>query len=62
MISHPLFQTSRNKQGLAIKIAMDGLYFCPDVVERLLHPKEGEIKKVLDVGKCSFDISVIYSE
>lgn len=39
-----------NRQGLGFKIAMDGLYFCPDVVERLLYPKDGEVQKVLDVG------------
>jgi hypothetical protein len=57
-----MFQNSRNKQGLAIKIAMDGLYFCPDVVERLLYPKEGETKKILDVGTCPFDIPLIHSD
>ncbi|PVF94105.1 S-adenosyl-L-methionine-dependent methyltransferase [Serendipita vermifera] len=38
-----------NRQGLGIKIAM-GLYFCPDIVERLLHPAEGASSKILDVG------------
>ncbi|PVF93106.1 S-adenosyl-L-methionine-dependent methyltransferase [Serendipita vermifera] len=39
-----------NRQGLAIKIAMDGLYFFPDVVERLLYPRNGESPRVLDAG------------
>jgi hypothetical protein len=41
---------------------MDGLYFFPDIVERLLYPKEGETKRVLDVGACPFDIPLIHSD
>jgi hypothetical protein len=40
-------------------IAMDGLYFCPDVVERLLYPRDGEKNRVLDVGECILDIYLI---
>ncbi|PVF94113.1 hypothetical protein CPB86DRAFT_64242 [Serendipita vermifera] len=39
-----------DKQGVALKIAMGGLYFCPNVVERLLYPIEGNQQRVLDVG------------
>jgi hypothetical protein len=48
----------RDEQGMAIKIAMGGLYFCPDVVERLLYPMEGNNQRVLDIGQLS---SWIYS-
>ncbi|PVF98011.1 S-adenosyl-L-methionine-dependent methyltransferase, partial [Serendipita vermifera] len=39
-----------DKQGTSIKIAMGGLYFQPDIVERLLYPMDGYQQRVLDVG------------
>jgi hypothetical protein len=45
----------RDRQGLAIKIAM-GLYFCPDIVERLLYPGEAASHRILDVGKYNSEL------
>ncbi|PVF91452.1 hypothetical protein CPB86DRAFT_830580 [Serendipita vermifera] len=39
-----------NVQSVAFKIAMGGLYFCPEIVEKLLYPMDGNQQKVLDVG------------
>ncbi|PVF91453.1 S-adenosyl-L-methionine-dependent methyltransferase [Serendipita vermifera] len=39
-----------DKQGTSFKIVIGGLYFCPDIVEKLLYPMDGNQQKVLDVG------------
>ncbi|PVF94114.1 S-adenosyl-L-methionine-dependent methyltransferase [Serendipita vermifera] len=42
--------TRLDKQDLAIKLTLGGLYLCPEVVERLLYPEAGASKRVLDAG------------
>jgi hypothetical protein len=46
-----LSQSCSDEQDLAIRLTLGGLYFCPEVIERLLYPVEGTTKKVLDVGE-----------
>ncbi|PVF94115.1 S-adenosyl-L-methionine-dependent methyltransferase [Serendipita vermifera] len=38
------------KQSVALVIAMGGLYPCPDVIEAILDPADGQSKSILDVG------------
>ncbi|CAG8680879.1 6159_t:CDS:2, partial [Acaulospora colombiana] len=40
----------REKQSVALMIAMGGLYLCPEVVEAILNPVEGQEKHILDIG------------
>ncbi|CAG7852550.1 SubName: Full=Related to methyltransferase {ECO:0000313/EMBL:CCA71907.1} [Serendipita indica DSM 11827] len=39
-----------NKQHLALKLALSGLYTAPEVVEVILAKRDGEKQKILDVG------------
>jgi hypothetical protein len=54
-----LSRSCRDEQDLAIRLTLGGLYFCPEVIERLLYPVEGTTKKVLDVGE-SFLHLILY--
>ncbi|PVF94107.1 S-adenosyl-L-methionine-dependent methyltransferase [Serendipita vermifera] len=38
------------KQSVALVITMGGLYPCPEVVEAVLNPEDGQPKHILDVG------------
>lgn len=40
----------RNKQHIAIVIGLGAMYPVPDVVRSILAPKEGETKRILDLG------------
>ncbi|CAG8654539.1 12760_t:CDS:2, partial [Acaulospora colombiana] len=50
----------REKQSVALVIAMGGLYPCPDVIEAILDPTDGLSKYILDIGQ-SKDPSIILS-
>ncbi|CAG8720041.1 13107_t:CDS:2, partial [Acaulospora colombiana] len=38
------------KQSVALVIAMGGLYPCPEVIEAILNPEDGQTKHILDIG------------
>jgi hypothetical protein len=40
----------REKQSVALVIAMGGLYPCPDIIEAILDPTDGQPKAILDIG------------
>ncbi|KIM19454.1 hypothetical protein M408DRAFT_83532 [Serendipita vermifera MAFF 305830] len=42
--------TRLNKQHIAIFVGLGALYPVPDVVRSILAPKEGEVKRILDLG------------
>jgi hypothetical protein len=41
---------SSDKQHIAIVIGLGGLTPCPELVDAVLTPVEGEVKRVLDLG------------
>jgi hypothetical protein len=45
------FVRSRNKQHIAVTLALGGLYPARDVVQAILRPQDGEKKAILDLGK-----------
>ncbi|PVF94108.1 hypothetical protein CPB86DRAFT_713818 [Serendipita vermifera] len=42
--------TRLEKQSVALVIAMGGLYPCPEVIESILNPEDGQPKHILDIG------------
>lgn len=42
-----------DKQHIALVLGMGGLTPCPDVVDAVLAPVDGEEKKILDIGNYS---------
>lgn len=42
-----------DKQHIALCLVMADLTPCPDIVNAVLEPVEGETKKILDIGKDS---------
>jgi hypothetical protein len=40
----------REKQSVALVIAMGGLYPCPEEVEAILNTEDGQPKHILDLG------------
>jgi hypothetical protein len=48
--NRPYSMNHREKQSVALVIAMGGLYPCPEVTEAILNPEDGQTKYILDLG------------
>jgi hypothetical protein len=47
-------ERNSNKQHVAFVIGLGSLYPAKDVVEKVLAPVEGEVKRVIDLGTCLY--------
>jgi hypothetical protein len=51
----------REKQSVALVIAMGGLYPCPEEIEAIMNPEDGQPKHILDLGVYwVFMITVVF--
>lgn len=43
-----------DKQNTCFLVALEGLYPCPDLVERVLAPRTGEVIEIIDLGEIAY--------